>query len=212
MFHQRFWWYPGFFLAVIGFATSCTGASLYTREQLLGTDPTWDIVASHVLFRFRQTKPQPWSVKGVRLLDPIHRAETLWGKPSRIENQQGLRYIWTNAAGQILLRALVGQHESNPIKIIQQIDVFSAYRSALYPENRALLDAKQIESPLWRKKIFGSAGKIEQGSLDTRYIYPQQGVRLLVFSRLLPLQHNGSVVLTFYRTQTDVPSRVTRTR
>lgn len=182
----------------------CTGGALYTRQQLHGADPAWDLAAMDIMHRFKQKAPHTWSVKGVRLGDDLQRAEQLWGKASRTEAQHGVPYtIWTNASGQILLRVLLSQNQPERTHTIQQIDIFTGYLPHLHPRNRVLLASDQIESLSWRKKIFGAEGKIEQGSLDTRYVYPHYGIRLLVFSRLLPLQHSGSVVLTLYRVPTE---------
>lgn len=184
--------------------TGCTGGILMSRQQLQGADPAWDLVAGPILSRLKTHLSSRFSVRGVRLLDPLSRAVALWGKPSRTLPD---RAIWTNAKGIMLLRVRLDQIASRGPRVVRQIDVFSGYRSEIHPRNRALFRADNIESPTWRKNVFGSFGKALQRSLDTRYLYMKRGFRLVVLSKLLPLQRKVQAVFSLFVTRKSLQRR-----
>lgn len=166
----------------------CPPSPLLNKQQLGGIEPIHDLASLPQLANLKTQPVSKFSVHGVRLLDPIKRAVSLWGKPQRKETN---RYIWTNNKGTYTLQVRLGrrvmQAGKPPVIVIRQIDIFSSFASRLHPTNRALLSPKQIRSSNWRSQTFGSLGKKEQTHLREYFLFSKKGYRFLLFSRLLPL-------------------------
>ena len=150
-----------------------------------------------------------FSVRGVKLLDPLSRVFSLWGKPKRTKDR---RYIWTDPKGTHKLRVLVGRRMLElPGKdgkrfevVVRQIDIFSTYSGDLHPRNRPLLDPKIIRSPLWRNQTFGTQGKQKHSHLKEWFTFPKRGDRFVIISRLLSLHKKIASVFSLFIPEEDL--------
>lgn len=194
------------------FSVACVPNALLDRSQLGGADPQHDFASTPQLTHIKSQGVLRFSVKGVRLTDPLRRVYELWGKPKIIKNHT---YTWTDPKGTFHLRIKVGrQLETRSQKkmlkaelIVRRIDVFSPYQAKFHPKNRPLFTKDKVRSPVWRKKIFGSYGQKKLTHLRERYSFPSKGYHFLVFSELLPLHRKVSVVFSLFLTEEDLSKR-----
>ena len=181
-------------LLLAGSLSGCLG-HLRTKEQLLGADPASDLVAAPVLSLLSKRHAESFSVNGVRLGDPRSRVLSLWGKPSR-ENQEAA--TWEDTNGQSLLHLLWLKLPSRKEAIAIQIDLFPAYRERLHPKNRSLLTLAHIEQPKERQALLGNAFRTQHGRLAKRFFYDRYGWGFLFFSHLLPSSQQIPFVVRLY--------------
>lgn len=183
---------------------------LYSRKELKGAAPERDLVAASVTGPLKQGSSLQFSVRGVRLMDPIKRVHALWGPPSVKRKDH---HLWKDQRGRYLARIVLGRKmhrdsrdargddRKRPIRwlyVVRQIDLFSHYLEKLHPRNRSLLQTSKIESVSWRTKTFGGPGRVQKDDLRRRYIYFERGFQMILFSKAYPLQKKVSSVFSLY--------------